>query len=312
MRLARFCTAPLSERPCGLLMPWICPSACPARSLLCNPRPLLRRGSFGSLLGLRWKQLRMLATTPMLFPTIGLFGSWFPACCFSAVRASACSANLSGATASPRSMPAVATSLVRLGELSAASSALAPLSQATLAELRDPERRPSEPYGDIDSALLQFQPESPVRLPPGLLLASLRRARRGAGAGPSGLTAECCRVVLGDDRTSELFVSAAQALAQAQVPPAVAAFDLGCIVAVQKLNSRVRGIVVSDFLRRLVARSFAQHFAATLQEACAPFQFGLSTRMPPFYQLMEFGFLTPSAAPIRSAILCLSVALHLA
>ena len=46
----------------------------------------------------------------------------------------------------------------------------------------------------------------------------------------------------------------------------------------QKPNGRVRGIVVGDFLRRLVARSFAQHFASTLQEACAPFQFGLSTR----------------------------------
>ena len=127
-------------------------------------------------------------------------------------------ANLAGATvsASEAAPPAAsppsadrraerATSLVRLGELSTTSSALvagplAPLSEATLAELRDPERRPSEPYGDIDSAPLQFQPESPVRLPPGLLLANLRRARKGAGAGPSGLTAECCRVVLDDKR----------------------------------------------------------------------------------------------------------------
>ena len=174
--------------------------------------------------------------------------------------------------------------LVRLDELSAASSALvaspfAPLSEATLAELCDPERRPSEPYGDIGSALLHFQPESPERLPPGLLLANLRRARKGAGAGPAGLTAECCPVVLGDERTSQLFVKVAQALAQAQVPPAVAAaFGLGRVVAFQKPNGRVRGTVVSDFLRRLVARSFAQHSAATLQEACAPFQFGLSTR----------------------------------
>ena len=47
------CTAPLSERPCGLLMRWICPSACPAKSLCCNPRPLLRKGSFSWLWGLR-------------------------------------------------------------------------------------------------------------------------------------------------------------------------------------------------------------------------------------------------------------------
>ena len=47
------------------------------------------------------------------------------------------------------------------------------------------------------------------------------------------------------------------------------------MVALQKPNGRVRVIVVSDFFRRPVARS---HFAATLQEACVPFQFGLFTR----------------------------------
>ena len=71
-----------------------------------------------------------------------------------------------------------------------------------------------------------------MRLPPGLLLANLRRARKGAGAGPSGLTAECCRVVLDDERASQLFVKAAQALARAQVTPAVAAAcGLGRVVA---------------------------------------------------------------------------------
>ena len=115
-----------------------------------------------------------------------------------ALAASVCFANLSSATASPLSMPAAGraflaqadlvgvTPSVRLGELSAVSSALlagplAPLTEAALAELRDTERRPSEPYGDIDPALLQFQLESPARLPPGLLLANPRRARKGAG-----------------------------------------------------------------------------------------------------------------------------------
>ena len=156
-----------------------------------------------------------------------------------------CSANLIGTTASPHSMPAAGlTSLPRptwLGRrlrpprlprplprrpaptgglsgrlpLSARASCRPPhlprsrrpplLSFATLSA-----GRPSH----IDSALLQFQPESPVRLPPGLLLANLRRARKGAGAGPSGVTAECCRVVLDDERTSQQFVKAAQALAQ--------------------------------------------------------------------------------------------------
>ena len=37
-------------------------------------------------------------------------------------------------------------------------------------------------------------------------------------------------------------------------------------------------IVVGDVFRRLVARTLAQHYAAALQTACMPFQFGLSTR----------------------------------
>ena len=73
---------------------------------------------------------------------------------------------------------------------------------------------------------------------------------------------------------------AATDLARAQVPPGIAAaIGLGRIVALQKPKGRVRGIVVGDFLRRLVARSLAQFFfSSNLQEACQPFQFALSTR----------------------------------
>ena len=50
------------------------------------------------------------------------------------------------------------------------------------------------------------------------------------------------------------------------------------VVALQKPNGRVRGIVIGDFTRRLVARCFAQQKAEAFQEACSPFQFALSTR----------------------------------
>ena len=135
----------------------------------------------------------------------------------------------------------------------------------------------------------------------------------------------------------DTFVRAAQALAQAEVPPAVAASSPF------RSPTQDRGIVVSDFLRRLVARSFAQHFATTLQEACAPFQFGVSTRAgaeavahtlsfatKSGRTLLALALLTPSAArpchvarfaprcggqchaSFRPAILRLSVALRLA
>ena len=117
-----------------------------------------------------------------------------------------------------------AARLVSQGELSAASSALvagplAPLSEHTLAELRDPARRPAQPYEPLDPALLEFQPEAPVALSAHTLLANLRRARKGAAAGPNGHTSELCRLVLDDEASGLAFVRAATDLARAQVPP---------------------------------------------------------------------------------------------
>ena len=111
------------------------------------------------------------------------------------------------------------------------------------------------------------------------VLGNLRRVRKGAAAGPRGYTAEFCRLALDDESTRSSFVRAGSALAQARLPPCMAAaFGLGRMVALQKPNGRVRGIVVGDFLRRLVARSLAQSFATRFLDACQPFQFALSTR----------------------------------
>ena len=96
-----------------------------------------------------------------------------------------------------------AVHLAHLGELSAArqallASPLAPGNDATLAELRDPARRPTEPYAPLESSVLNWSPPSPVALAPHLLLANLRRSRRGAAPGPSGHTAEIVRLLLDD------------------------------------------------------------------------------------------------------------------
>ena len=56
------------------------------------------------------------------------------------------------------------------------------------------------------------------------------------------------------------------------------AIALGRLVALQKPNGRVRGIVVGDTLRRLVSRCMAQRYASTFQAACQPHQYALSTR----------------------------------
>ena len=49
-------------------------------------------------------------------------------------------------------------------------------------------------------------------------------------------------------------------------------------MALQKPNGRVRGIVVGDILRRLVARCLAQIYAPHIQRACSPHQYALATR----------------------------------
>ena len=78
-----------------------------------------------------------------------------------------------------------------------------------------------------------------VALTASTALGNLRRARKGAAAGPAGYTSEFCRLVLDDETASALFIRAASALAQARVPPCIAAaFGLGRLVALRKPNGR--------------------------------------------------------------------------
>ena len=53
---------------------------------------------------------------------------------------------------------------------------------------------------------------------------------------------------------------------------------LGRITALQKPSGGVRGIVVGDVLRRLVARTIAQQMSDVVEAATAPCQYALSTR----------------------------------
>ena len=171
-----------------------------------------------------------------------------------------------------------ARQLTHQGELSAARQALttgplAPPTQATLQELRDPNRRPQEPYHDFPDAIREFQPASPPNLPATQLLTNRRRARKGAAPGPSGYTSEVLRLVLDDEGTTSQFVAVATRIANAELPPQISqALGLGRMVALQKPNGRVRGIVVGDIFRRLVARCLAQTYAAQIHTACKPHQ----------------------------------------
>ena len=177
-----------------------------------------------------------------------------------------------------------ATQLARLGELSRAWQALlaapmAPGNGETLRALTSPTARPQQPHQPLDPAILQFSPGSPVQLPPQLIRHNLAKARKGTAPGPSGLTAEIAKVLLDDPIAAEAFQRVCLRLANATIPSTIAAaIGLGRMIALQKPSGGVRGLVVGDFLRRLVARSLAQHYASDFDAKCHPFQYALSTR----------------------------------
>ena len=50
------------------------------------------------------------------------------------------------------------------------------------------------------------------------------------------------------------------------------------MTALSKPDGGVRGIVVGDILRRLVARTMAKQFSKKAEVATAPFQYALSTK----------------------------------
>ena len=85
------------------------------------------------------------------------------------------------------------------------------------------------------------------------LLANLHRAHRGAAPGPSGDTAEILRSVLDEENASQLLFEVVSLLARA----AVADLALGRLVALSKRGGATRGLVIGDFLLRLVARTIA-------------------------------------------------------
>ena len=58
----------------------------------------------------------------------------------------------------------------------------------------------------------------------------------------------------------------------------LAGVRLGRMVGLQKPDGGVRGLVMSDVFRRVVARTLAQQHAGAFQAACAPFQYALRTR----------------------------------
>ena len=166
-----------------------------------------------------------------------------------------------------------ALSLVQMGELSAGRQALegaclAPGNLATLGVLTDPDRRPPVPRRELSQEIRQ----SSFVLDPVELLICLRKARRGAAAGPSGMTSDHLFPILESEADSKLFVQVCALLAVGNVPDEIIdAIRLGWMTALSKPDGGVRVIVVGDLIRRLVARTMSKQIAKKVEETTAPF-----------------------------------------
>ena len=175
-----------------------------------------------------------------------------------------------------------AEQLVRLVELSAARMALegdpiASGSDATLQALRDPRNRPYVPREPLPREV--HQPEGVIELDQERFLRNLRSARPGAAGGPSGMTAEHLRPLLDSHGDGEKFWRVCEGFGRVEMPLEVLqALRIGRMTALQKPIGVVAGIVVGDFVRRLVARTLAQQLGPAVESATEPFQFAVSSR----------------------------------
>ena len=171
--------------------------------------------------------------------------------------------------------------MVMMGEVSSGRQVLegAPLAPGTDATLRQLRRRPQEPREPLPPEISGRRPERPFSLDHHMFIQNVRLARRGAAAGPSGVTAEHLKPILDSARDAELLCQAAKMMARASIPEEVLkAIRMGRMTALQKPTGGVRGIVAGDIIRRLVSRTMAQQIRKKVEKATALFQYALSTR----------------------------------
>ena len=165
-----------------------------------------------------------------------------------------------------------------MGELSATRQALegapvAPGTHATLRAFTEPEHRPALPREPLCAEIANLQSAVPFQLDTDL---NLRKSRRGAAPGPSGMHSDHLYPLLERPRDSELLAQMASAMALVDIPEDI--IRLGRVTASQKPDGGIRGVVVEDVLRRLVARTIAQQVSKKAEAATAPFQNALSTK----------------------------------
>ena len=143
---------------------------------------------------------------------------------------------------------------------------------ATLAALTNPDRRPSALRERLGRGIGEHVLVEWFELDKEFFLINLRTARRGAAAGPSGMTSDHLFPLLESERDSVMFAEFAQSLAVVDVPYQVLRIlGLGRLIALMKPDGGIRGIVVGDVLRRLVGRTKAKQVTKEVEGRHFPF-----------------------------------------
>ena len=98
---------------------------------------------------------------------------------------------------------------VAVGELSSARQAMegeevAPGTRATLQQLTDESRRPPQLRDAVPQEIMGHTPRVPFALDSHKFLKNVRSAKRGAAAGPSGMTVEHLRSLLDSVKDQQL------------------------------------------------------------------------------------------------------------
>ena len=174
--------------------------------------------------------------------------------------------------------------LVQMGEVSRARQALegaqlAPGTLATLRALTNPRKRMLVLREVLSKTIQELQQREQFVLDAEKFLMVLRTAKRGAAGGPSSMTSDHFFPVLENEIDSGWLVELAQILAVGVVPNEILIFiGLGRFTALRIEGEGVRGIMVGDMLRRLVARTMAQQVSMEVEEATSLFQYALTTR----------------------------------
>ena len=143
----------------------------------------------------------------------------------------------------------------------------------TLDQLRQRLDVPREPNPELprDTPLFNFGEKMFSR--------NVRSAKKGAAAGPSGMTCDHLQPLLDSNPDMHLLFVVGELFSRGQIPhDIVQLVKLGRMTALRKKDGGVRGIVAGEVIRRLVARTIAQQLNSAAAAATAPFQYALTTR----------------------------------